>query len=152
MHLYIDLYLQNFTQNISLTSDLLRFLRNLSHGLSIFSFFLHFSAKFLRNFGHEQPNRFGQALDLLVLVSYTCYHASTSNLSTLSSSRGLTSLRYGISHLEGGFTLICLQRLSLPNFATLPCRWSTTDTPEVRPSRSSRTKDSSSQISYAHAG
>ena len=28
----------------------------------------------------------------------------------------------------------------------------TTDTPEVRPSRSSRTKDSSSQISYAHAG
>ena len=28
----------------------------------------------------------------------------------------------------------------------------TTDTPEVRPSRSSRTKDSSSQISYARAG
>ena len=28
----------------------------------------------------------------------------------------------------------------------------TTDTPEVSPSRSSRTKDSSSQISYAHAG
>ena len=29
---------------------------------------------------------------------------------------------------------------------------SLTDTPAVRPSRSSRTKDSSSQISYAHAG
>ena len=29
---------------------------------------------------------------------------------------------------------------------------STTDTPEVSPSRSSRTKDSSSQISYAYAG
>ena len=28
----------------------------------------------------------------------------------------------------------------------------TTDTPEVSPSRSSRTKDSSSQISYAYAG
>ena len=28
----------------------------------------------------------------------------------------------------------------------------TTDAPEVRPSRSSRTKDSSSQISCAHAG
>ncbi len=28
----------------------------------------------------------------------------------------------------------------------------TTDAPEVRPSRSSRTKDSSSQISYARAG
>ena len=58
----------------------------------------------------------------------------------------------GISYLEGGFTLRCLQRLSLPDLATLPCCWSTTDTPAVRPSRSSRTKDSSSQISYAHAG
>ena len=57
-----------------------------------------------------------------------------------------------ISHLEGGFTLRCLQRLSLPDLATLPCRWSTTDTPVVRPSRSSRTKDSSSQISSARAG
>ena len=53
----------------------------------------------------------------------------------------------GISHLEGGFTLRCLQRLSLPDLATLPCRWSTTDTPVVRPARSSRTKASSSQIS-----
>ena len=57
-----------------------------------------------------------------------------------------------ISHLEGGFTLRCLQRLSLPDLATLPWSWSPTDTPVVRPSRSSRTKDSSSQISYAHAG
>ena len=29
----------------------------------------------------------------------------------------------GISHLEGGFTLRCLQRLSLPGLATLPCSW-----------------------------
>ena len=58
----------------------------------------------------------------------------------------------GISHLEGGFTLRCLQRLSLPDLATLPWRWSPTGTPAVRPSRSSRTKDSSSQISYACAG
>ena len=57
-----------------------------------------------------------------------------------------------ISHLEGGFTLRCLQRLSLPDLATLPWIWYPTDTPAVRPSRSSRTKDSSSQISYAHAG
>ena len=61
-------------------------------------------------------------------------------------------LMKGISHLEGGFTLRCLQRLSLPDLATLPCRWSTTDTPVVCPSRSSRTKDSSSQISSARAG
>ena len=58
----------------------------------------------------------------------------------------------GISHLEGGFTLRCLQRLSLPDSATLPWRWSPTGTPAVRPSRSSRTKDSSSQISSARAG
>ena len=94
---------------------------------------------------------FNQALDLLVTVSSMCCHTSTSDLSTSSSSRGLTTY-VGISHLEGGFTLRCLQRLSLPDLATLPCRWSTTDTPVVRPSRSSRTKDSSSQISSARAG
>ena len=62
------------------------------------------------------------------------------------------SYQRGISHLEGGFTLRCLQRLSRPDLATLPWSWSPTDTPVVRPSRSSRTKDSSSQISYAYAG
>ena len=94
---------------------------------------------------------FGYALDLLVTVSSMCYHTSTSVLSTSSSSRGLTTF-VGISHLEGGFTLRCLQRLSRPGLATLPCTWYATDTPAASPSRSSRTKDSSSQISYAHAG
>ena len=64
----------------------------------------------------------GYALDLLVTVSYTYYYASTSVLSTSSSSRGLTTY-VGISHLEGGFTLRCLQRLSRPGLATLPCSW-----------------------------
>ena len=36
------------------------------------------------------------------------------------SPRGLTDLKSGISHLEGGFTLRCLQRLSLPDVATQP--------------------------------
>ena len=66
--------------------------------------------------------RLGYALDRLVSVSYMCYHTSTSDLSTSSSSRGLTTY-VGISHLEGGFTLRCLQRLSLPGLATLPCAW-----------------------------
>ena len=66
---------------------------------------------------------FGQSLDRLVQVSSIRYRTSTSCLSTSSSSRGLTSLRYGISHLEGGFTLRCLQRLSLPDLATLLCTW-----------------------------
>ena len=65
----------------------------------------------------------GQALDLLVLVSWICYHTYTSNLSTLCSSRGLTSLCYGKSHLEVGFTLRCFQRLSLPDLATQLCFW-----------------------------
>ena len=95
----------------------------------------------------------GQALDLLVAVSCMRCRTSTSALSTSSSSRGLTCIEYnGISYLEGGFTLRCLQRLSLPNLATLLWSWSPTGTPEVRPSRSSRTKDSSSQISCARAG
>ena len=66
---------------------------------------------------------FGQALDLLVSVSWTCYHAYTSDLSTLCSSRGLTSLRYGKSNLEVGFTLRCFQRLSRPDIATQLCSW-----------------------------
>ena len=38
-------------------------------------------------------------------------------------SKGSYRIPPGISHLKGGFTLRCLQRLSLPNLATLPCRW-----------------------------
>ena len=53
----------------------------------------------------------------------TCCHVYTSDLSTLLSSRGLTTLRYGISYLEASFTLRCFQRLSQPHSATLLCRW-----------------------------
>ena len=42
-------------------------------------------------------NQLGQALDLLVTVSYTRYRASTSALSTSSSSRGLTTCVWDIS-------------------------------------------------------
>ena len=65
----------------------------------------------------------GHALDRLVIVSSMHCCTSTSILSTSSSSRGLTGLTPGISHLEGGFTLRCLQRLSRPGLATLPCAW-----------------------------
>ena len=83
--------------------------------------------------GHSKPDSsfssfklaclFGQALDLLVSVRLTCHHAYTPDLSTLSSLRGLTCLRNGKSHLEVGFTLRCLQRLSLPHLATQLCHW-----------------------------
>ena len=36
---------------------------------------------------------------------------------------GVLSLSHGISNLEGGFTLRCLQRLSLPELATRLCSW-----------------------------
>ena len=65
----------------------------------------------------------GQVFDLLVSVRWTCHHAYTPDLSTLSSLRGLTYLRNGKSHLEVGFTLRCLQRLSLPYLATQLCHW-----------------------------
>ena len=94
----------------------------------------------------------GQALGLLVLVSSIHCCTYTSNLSTLLSSRDLTHLRFGISYLEGGFTLRCLQRLSSPYLATQLCIWYATGTPLVCPFRSSRTKNSSSQISFAHNG
>ena len=94
----------------------------------------------------------GQALDRLVTVSSMRCRTSTSALSTWYSLRGLTSSREGISHLGGGFTLRCLQRLSLPDLATLPWDWFPTGTPVVRPARSSRTKASSPQISSARAG
>ena len=54
-------------------------------------------------------------------LSHHCVYSA--NLSTLSSSRGLTGFCHGILVLEGGFTLRCFQRLSRPYFASLLCRW-----------------------------
>ena len=90
-------------------------------------------------------------LDLLVPVSSIPLGTSTSGLSPRRL-QGVFLLSNRISRLEVGFTLRCLQRLSLPDLATLLCLWSATDPPAVCPFRSSRTKNSSSQISYAHDG
>ena len=98
------------------------------------------------------PRLVGQALTRLVTVSCVCYHTSTSALSTSSSSRGFTSLRMGYLILRGASRL---DAFSVYPFRTwLPGHGfgKPTGPPAVRPSRSSRTKDSSSQISCAHAG
>ena len=80
----------------------------------------------------------------LVRVSSTLCSAYTPRLSTSSSTRALQGLTSVRPHLEGGFPLRCFQRLSRPNVATrLDAAGATTGTPVVRPSRSSRTKDSS---------
>ena len=65
----------------------------------------------------------------------------------------------GVYFIRMGY-LILRGASRLDAFSVYPCQtWlpghelsSSTGTPAVRPSRSSRTKDSSSQISYAHAG
>ena len=83
----------------------------------------------------------------LVLVSYAHHCASTSSLSTRSSSWAL----------QGDLILGRASRLyafsGYHNRTSLPSRalGRTTGTQEVRPSRSSRTKDSPPQISYAHS-
>ena len=64
-----------------------------------------------------------QALDLLVSVRSMHCCTYTPDLSTLSSSRGLTSLCCERSHLRAGFTLRCFQRLSFPNVATQRYAW-----------------------------
>src|SRR4029450_4662223 len=82
----------------------------------------------------------------LVLVSYTRCRASTPSLSTSWSTRALGGelVLRGASHLDA-FS-------GYPFRTWLPCSaaGATTGTPEVRPSRSSRTEDSSSQFSSAH--
>src|SRR5665213_1856958 len=88
----------------------------------------------------------------LVLVSYTHYCASTSSLSTRWSSWAL-HFPFGLGDLilERASRLYAFSgyhnRTSLPSCAL----GRTTGTQEVRPSRSSRTKDSPLQISYAHS-
>ena len=85
-------------------------------------------------------------IELLVPVSFTCYHASTPGLSTWWSS---TTLRRD---------LVLREASRLDAFSGYPFRtWlpggaagATTGTPEVRPPRSSRTRGSSSQVSYTY--
>ena len=86
----------------------------------------------------------------LVRVSFTPCSASTPSLSTWSSPTGLQGIAPGKSHLEEGFPLICFQRLSFRTSLPGHAAGATTGAQEVRPSRSSRTKDGSSQISCAH--
>ena len=63
------------------------------------------TVKLQSNFQCEHRSLFGQALDRLVTVSSTRYRASTSALSTLYSSRDLTSLWKGYLILRGASRL-----------------------------------------------
>ena len=83
------------------------------------------------------------------LHTLLCFHPCPINLVVF---KGVYSFRMGYLISRGASRL---DAFSVYPFRTwLPGRrlGSLTGTPAVRPSRSSRTKDSSSQISYAHAG
>ena len=88
----------------------------------------------------------------LVLVSYMHYCTSTSSLSTRWSSWALL-FPFGLGDLILGRASRLYAFSGYHNRTSLPSRalGKTTGTQEVRPSRSSRTKDSPPQISYAHS-
>ena len=94
---------------------------------------------------------FGQALDRLVTVSYMHCCTSTSVLSTSCSLRGLR-LATGDLILRGASRLDAFSVYPVRTWLLCRAFGNTTDTPAVRPPRSSRTKGSSSQISCARAG
>ena len=89
---------------------------------------------------------------ILVPVGSTDRSACTSGLSRSWSTTWLQRLASGRTCLGGGLALRCFQRLSVPNVATRPAAGATTETPLVRDSRSSRTRESSPQFSCAHRG
>ena len=90
-----------------------------------------------------------EELGLLVTLASGARTPCSYVLSTRCSAWALT--RKG-TDLGGGFPLRCFQRLSVPDVARRPCRWSTTAPPEVRPPRSSRTRGSSPQSPCARGG
>src|SRR5258707_12543332 len=97
-------------------------------------------------------NSMGKPNGRLVLVSYAHYCTSTSSLSTWWSSRALL-FPFGLGDLILGRASRLYAFSGYHNRTSLPsCAIGmTTGTQEVRPSRSSRTKDSPLQISYAHS-
>ena len=103
--------------------------------------------KSANNFVLRGVNSMDKPNGRLVLVSCTHYCASTSSLST----------RWSSWALRGDLILERASRLyafsGYHNRTSLPSRalGRTTGTQEVRSSRSSRTKDSPPQISYAHS-
>src|SRR6266511_1840264 len=94
-----------------------------------------------------------QVLGLLVPVSFTHCCASTSGLSTQSSSWGPYQVDpVGDLILEQASRLYAFSAYPFRTWLTSSAVGTTTRTPEVRPSRSSRTRDSPPQVSYAHGG
>ena len=96
----------------------------------------------------EELHQAARPISTGTLKPLQALHAQPINLVVYQGSSG--RLRGGISYLEVGFPLRCFQQFSRPDIATRPAVGTTAGTLEVSPSRSSRTRDRSSQISNAH--
>ena len=83
------------------------------------------------------------------LHTLPCFHLCPINLVVF---KGSYYFRMGYLILRGASRLDAFSVYPFPTWLLGHALGRTTDTPEVSPSRSSRTKDSSSQISYARAG
>ena len=107
--------------------------------------------KLCLRFACQSLSAYGQAFDLLVAVSSMHCCTSTPALSTSSSSRGLT-LTMGYLILRGASRLDAFSVYPFPTWLPGHAPGGTTGAPVVSPTRSSRTKVSSPQISCARAG
>ena len=95
---------------------------------------------------------FGQALDLLVSVSSAGHPAYTPDLSPRVLRGVLPAFAVGNLFSRGASRLDAFSAYPFPTWLPSGAPGGTTGSPEVSPSRSSRTKDSSSQISCARDG
>ena len=131
--LYVVLYLQNIIQKIN----------SLIKPGHFDSASLHLCVRFLLFWSSPRPISTSQLHALLH------FHPKPINLVVF---KGSYFFRMGYLILRGASRLDAFS--VYPCQTWLPCSelGNSTGTPAVRPSRSSRTKDSSSQISYAHAG
>ena len=94
----------------------------------------------------------GQALDLLVSVSLTGCPAYTPDLSPCVLQGVLPAFAVGNLFSRRASHLDAFSVYPFPTWLPSGAPGGTTGSPEVSPSRSSRTKDSSSQISCARDG
>ena len=86
----------------------------LNKSLQTITLFIHHSILLLKFSSSPRP------ISINKLNMLPCLHLWPINLVVF---KGSYSIKDEISYLEGGFTLRCLQRLSVPDLATLQCLW-----------------------------
>ena len=82
-------------------------------------FFFSLKKKQKREYDFKEASR---PISTDQLNTLLCLHFPPINLLVSKGSSGFPK-KSGKTYLEVGFPLRCFQRLSIPNLATLPCRW-----------------------------